>query len=254
MCHYWSLKYALWNITIWAWSLAAFTQGENFKSIRRESTRPRDSAECNFDQISEFFCFCLNCVCSIDLNNSSFEFSFISLTDGPIIITGHEFIVMTNSSERETERGREGEKKRKLSTSISDDFQNGRTDWKDPCLHKVLLLPITSGPPWKATFDHARREKSTYHITNEDPDHLHYWKAQNHFVHFDEIFKKSWLWSFWRRLDLSPPQTPDCITIIHGVVRSHRHIMTTDLWVMHRDNSQRFGQFFPPCMLRKHIM
>lgn len=42
MCHYCSLKRALWNITIQAWSFPAYA-GRNFNSIRRESTRPLDS-------------------------------------------------------------------------------------------------------------------------------------------------------------------------------------------------------------------
>lgn len=74
------------------------------------------------------------------------------------------FIVITNSSERE-------EKKETFSISVGDDFQNGRSVWIDSYFHEVLLLPITSGPPHKATSEHARKEKNTYHITNESPDH-----------------------------------------------------------------------------------
>lgn len=47
--------------------------------------------ECNFDHISQFSCLCLNCICLIDLNNSGFEFCFISLTGRPILITGNIF-------------------------------------------------------------------------------------------------------------------------------------------------------------------
>lgn len=116
-----------------------------------KSTKPLDGGrfkrnenvtKCNFDHISHFFCLCLNCICSMDLNNSRFEFGFIS--DSPIIIRGHIFYCDCRFNDERTER---------------ETSQGGWTMREDSCLREALFLPITS------------QKRKTPITLNESPDH-----------------------------------------------------------------------------------
>lgn len=172
----------------------------------------------NFDHIWEFlFCLCLNCTCSIDLNNSSFEFSFISLTDRFIIITGHVFYCDYKfKQESEGEREKKGNLwriskrvsclKRFLFTRslvVANHFRttayfwrhDGETRWErktpNTLLMRAQIISITEKSKITSiTLMRCLRKKK-----RPDCDH------------------------FCRRLDLFF-QMPDCITIISGVVHS----------------------------------
>lgn len=167
----------------------------------------------------------------MDLNNSSFEFSFISLTGRLILIMGYIFYC--------DYKFKEGRTKRKLSASSSlNDFQSwgSHSIWKD----EALLLPVTSrssctvGSLMTAQIiSISEKSKITLftlmrYLKNLDCDH----------------FGEDWF-SFFPNARLHYHHLRCC--------PQFWCIMTTDLWVMHQDNSPRSGPFFF-CMLRKHIM
>lgn len=115
--------------------------------------------ECNVDPISQFLCLCLNCICLIDLNNSAFEFSSISLTGRPVLITGHIFYC---DYKFKWERQREGEKKGNFLTRVSDNsWDDG---WNDGQSDKIYMgaccCQSLQDHPVKLAFEHRERRKT----------------------------------------------------------------------------------------------